>query len=164
MKTLYLIRHAKSSWKNAGLSDFERPLNSRGRNDAPIMGERLKKDNIIPDVIISSPAKRAWSTSRIIAKNLNISTDSINLNSDIYEANASTLLKIINQINDKYEKCFMFGHNPGITYFAELLTNTHFGNVPTCGIVGISFDLESWAMISSNMGSCIYYNYPKKIG
>jgi phosphohistidine phosphatase len=126
------------------------------------MGSRIKRDQIAPSAIITSPAKRAISTANIIADQIDFPKHSISSNSEIYEASASSLLKIINQFDEKHESYFMFGHNPGFTYLAELLTNRDFGNIPTCGVVGIQFELENWTMISSNTGNCIYYNYPKK--
>lgn len=160
MKNLYIIRHAKSSWKDASLTDFERPLNKRGDNDAPFMGQVLKNKGILPDLIISSPATRAKSTSSIIAQEIAYSGE-ILLDKRIYEASSSELLQLVNGIEDKYSSVFIFGHNPGFTYLAESLSGEYFGNIPTCGVVGISFDFEEWAMISSDTGSVFLYDFPK---
>lgn len=162
MIKLFLIRHAKSSWKNASLRDFDRPLNSRGKADLPEMGDRLKRDKISPNAIVTSPAKRAYTAAKSISDRLEFPLNNIQTEASIYEASASTLLNIINQFNDKHETYFMFGHNPGFTYLAESLSGEDFGNIPTCGIVGIEFPFDSWEMVSSGTGSCIYYNYPKK--
>ena len=162
MKTLYLIRHAKSSWKEISLRDFDRPLNSRGKKDAPEMGLRLKNSKINPDAIVTSPANRACTTAFSIAKELNFESNDIQLDASIYEASASTLLRVINKQKDIINVLFLVGHNPGITYLAELLSNESFGNIPTCAVVGITFPFDNWELISGGTGTCSYYNYPKK--
>ncbi|MCB0803291.1 MAG: histidine phosphatase family protein [Flavobacteriales bacterium] len=163
MKTLYLIRHAKSSWDEIGLSDFERPLNSRGKKDVLVMGQRLKEAGILPQIIISSSANRAFTTAQSLAAQIDFNLDSIEIEPRIYEASAKTLSSIINHIDDSKNIAFLIGHNPGFTYLAEDLTGEHFGNIPTCGIVGIEFPIESWQYVSNNSGTCISYDYPKKI-
>ena len=102
MKTLTIIRHAKSSWEQEGLSDFERPLNERGRRDAPVMAARLKQAVGQPELLVSSPALRAITTARVFADVLGISKDSIQLQSRIYEASVGTLLQIIQGFDDQY--------------------------------------------------------------
>lgn len=162
MKTLYLIRHAKSSWDNAFLKDFDRPLNARGKRDAPNMAKRLTRDQIFPDAIVTSPAKRAITTAKKIALGINFSKEKIESDPNIYEASSSTMLQIINKLDNQHNTYFLFGHNPSFTYLAEQLSGEYFGNIPTCGIVGIEFPFDSWDMISANTGNCIYHNYPKK--
>lgn len=162
MIRLYLIRHAKSSWKNTRLSDFDRPLNKGGKNDLPLMGNRLKRDLNIPNAIITSPANRACTTAKSIAEKLNFPVSQIIEEPQIYEASASTILNIVNQFNDQNKTYFVFGHNPGFTYLAEKLSGEYFGNIPTLGVVGIEFPFDSWQFVSAETGQCIYYNYPKK--
>ena len=123
MKTLYLIRHAKSSWKHPELTDFERPLNKRGRSDAPKMGRLLEKRKIIPDVFISSPAIRAAMTARIIADKLNYPLSDIQYADQIYEANAQELYDIIAGTDDQYSSAMLVGHNPGMTFLANSVSN-----------------------------------------
>ena len=161
MKELFIIRHAKSSWSDPGLSDFDRPLNSRGENDAPFMGDILTDRGFFADGIYSSTANRAITTARVIAEHTAYKGQIIKKDS-FYHASASDLLKEINRFDDAFNRVFMFGHNPGFTYLAEQLTNEGFGNVPTCGIVGVRFDFDSWALISSGTGDNFYYGYPKK--
>ncbi len=161
MKELFIIRHAKSSWAHQGLSDHERPLNNRGEVDAPLMGSILKGHNFIPDLIVSSTANRAQTTAKIIAVEL-ACTELIELESKIYEASAEQLLTLINQFDDQYNRIFIVGHNPGFTYLAEQLTDEYFGNLPTCGIVGVRFEFESWSYVSAGTGVNFYYDFPKK--
>lgn len=162
MRTLFLIRHAKSSWADPGMSDFDRPLNKRGKMNAPFMGKLLAKENILPDLIISSPAKRAITTAKKIAKEINYKNENILLNEKIYEASEKTLLKIINEISDKNKTVFMIGHNPGFTALLNYLTEENISNIPTCGIVEINFEIDSWKEVSNGMGKLVRFDYPKK--
>jgi phosphohistidine phosphatase len=163
MKTLYLVRHAKSSWKFPNLDDFDRPLNKRGKRDAPVMGKFLKERKILPDIIISSPAARAKKTAKIIAKALSYPKTDINFKKEIYEASAVGLLKIAAMINDKISSAMLFGHNPGMTYLANMLANVRIDNIPTCGVVCIELDIPSWNKISEDCGKLIFFEYPKNI-
>ena len=160
MKELYIIRHAKSSWGNAQLSDFDRPLNDRGRAAAPEMGGRLVAAGICPDVIISSSAVRALTTARLIASRFTSNIDIIE-ESELYHASTFLLLNIVNRLPDKFDKVFLVGHNPGLTNFAEYLSNEQFGNLPTAAVVGVRFDADSWKEISGSTGDCFLYDYPK---
>lgn len=162
MKTLYLIRHAKSSWETANLTDFDRPLNERGKKNAPEMGKFLKKENHYPDLILSSPAKRALKTARIIAEEIGYPKNKIEEEIKIYEASVSDLLKITNQLDEKLNTVFLFGHNPGFTDFLNYLTDESISNIPTCGIAKIEFEVDSWKKISGGTGKLVYFNSPKK--
>src|SRR4051794_25222051 len=121
MKTLILVRHAKSSWAQAGLSDFERPLNERGKKDAPEMAQRLKEKDIEIDQFVSSPARRAKKTAKLFAEELNKDKDDIKLVDDLYLATQSAFSSAVEQLDDKYETVALFSHNPGITEFASSL-------------------------------------------
>jgi phosphohistidine phosphatase len=160
-KTLYVNRHAKSSWDHPNLKDFDRPLNDRGERDAPEMGKRLKSKGIIPQLFVSSPAKRAITTARIIAKECGYSSDQIALEEDIYLASYSTLLGIVNGFDDRYDSIIIFGHNPGFTDLVEILTEEDIYNLPTCGICKITFPFDSWELISRGTGTLEYFDYPK---
>jgi phosphohistidine phosphatase len=164
MKTLYLVRHAKSSWDDSDLSDFERPLNERGKRDAPMMAERLKGNNILPEHFISSPAKRAASTSKHFAKVLGISEDEIQHDKKLYHASPADILYVVKNISDKYRSAILFGHNPGLTDVINNLIEGNFltDNVPTCGIAALSFDVKSWKDIITTKGKLLFYDYPKK--
>lgn len=161
MKELYIIRHAKSSWGNSQLKDFDRPLNERGLIAAPEMGDRLVHHGNVPDVIISSTAVRAITTAKLIEERFKSPLD-IMEESKLYHASTFSLLDIVNGISDKFDKVFLVGHNPGLTDFSEYLTNKHFGNLPTAAVVGIRFDFDSWNLISGSTGDCFLFDYPKK--
>ncbi len=161
MKNLYIIRHAKSSWKDLNLSDFDRPLNKRGKKDAPFMGELLKNKNIIPDIIISSPALRAKKTAQTIASKINFN-NSIIYDNNIYEASLITLINILKIINDTIDTIFLFGHNPSLNMLVNDFINDFYENIPTCGIIQIEFNCNSWQNISSDNAKLINFDYPKK--
>jgi phosphohistidine phosphatase len=162
MKTLYLVRHAKSSWKNPSLADFERPLNKRGKRDAPLMGKKLHEAGIKPGVIISSTAVRAFKTAKIIAMEIDFSTKRINKKESIYLADVPTLIKVIRKIGDKTEQAMLFGHNPGLTMLANYLTNESVENIPTCGVFCIDFEINSWKEVGQGSGKMVFFGYPKK--
>ena len=162
MKRLYLIRHAKSSWKDPNLQDFERPLNKRGKGDAPLMGQHLNSHQVRPDLIISSSAKRALKTARIIAKAIGFPKEQIVTDESIYEAGVSSLLQVIHHIDEAANQIMLFGHNPGLTMLAESLTNAVIENIPTCGIFCVDFDITSWKDVKAGTGTMVFFDYPKK--
>ncbi len=162
MKTLYLIRHAKSSWKDFSIKDHDRPLNKRGKRDAPFMGKLLNKRSIFPDLIVSSTANRALTTAKIIAKEITYPIDKIRTISDIYEASIPDLERVLYGLDDSVDKVFLFGHNPSITYFAnEFETKEYIDNVPTCGIVHLEFPIDSWQKFMLGEGKVISLTIPK---
>jgi phosphohistidine phosphatase len=160
-KQLLLIRHAKSDWGSASLTDFNRPLNRRGNTNAPEMAERMVKQRIVPQLIVSSPAVRALTTARYFAKTWHIQSEDIVEEKAIYEANIKTLLTVVNQLDDQFEQIALFGHNPGLTDLANYLSNGHIYNMPTCSVVIIEFPFESWKEISSDTGKIVLFDYPK---
>ncbi|MCH7678028.1 histidine phosphatase family protein [candidate division KSB1 bacterium] len=162
MKKLTLIRHAKSSWKYPNLDDLDRPLNKRGKRDAPMMGKRLAKDKVLPDLMISSPAKRAWKTAKIIAREVGFENKTIDKNSALYEAGVSELIQVIQKIDNKYNDVIIFGHNPGFNSLSHYLTNYEVDNIPTCGVFVIEFNVNSWKEVSQRKGKFISFDYPKK--
>ncbi|MFB1023508.1 MAG: histidine phosphatase family protein [Vicingaceae bacterium] len=162
MKELYLIRHAKSSWGNSELKDFDRPLNHRGLVSAPEMGRRLSTKNLIPDAIFSSTAVRAMSTAKLVRDQLG-SHVKIVKEPNAYHASAFLLLQIVNSVSNDLNSVFLVGHNPSLTDFAEYLTNEQFGNLPTAAVVGIRFSIEDWGLVSGSTGTLVFYDYPKKI-
>lgn len=162
MKDLLLIRHAKSSWSNAGLKDYDRPLNERGLLAATEMGKRLVSFKINPDCILSSPAKRAISTAELIAREYQNNIKIIE-EPKLYHASTSLLLQVVNQVSNDYNRVFLVGHNPGLTDFAEYLSNQHFGNLPTAAVVGIRFEFDDWSLISGSTGEIILYDFPKNL-
>ncbi len=160
MKTLYIIRHAKSSWKDIALDDFDRPLSQRGRDDALLMANKLVELNIFPDLIISSPSKRTKCTINIIAPHLGYKKDIV-YDDKIYESNMINLKKIVRNLDNKNNSVFLFGHNPGLNMLAEDLCG-FFKNIATTGIVAINFDCDSWSEISNQNSKFSEYIYPKK--
>lgn len=163
MKYLYLIRHAKSSWDNPSQTDFERTLNERGEKDAPQMALLLKSKNIDPDYIISSPAVRAFTTAEIFAEHFEYPDSKIFCDARIYEASTRDLAEVVQQISDEYETAFLFGHNPGISNFANLLSNKPIEDMPTCAIAGLALDVESWSKLERYCGKLIMFEYPRKL-
>ncbi|MHB1177916.1 MAG: SixA phosphatase family protein [Daejeonella sp.] len=160
-KQLLLVRHAKSDWGNNNLTDFKRPLNSRGGKNAPEMALRLKKKGIMPQQIISSPALRAITTAELFAEVLGLEKTDIIKEMEIYEALPSTLLNVINNLDDKSSFTALFGHNPAITYIVRDLCNSDLDNIPTCGMVLIRFLFDNWNMVSAGTGELIFFDYPK---
>ena len=163
MKTLFIIRHAKSSWDASNLDDYERPLNDRGKRDAPRMGKRFKEKDIHPDLLLSSPAKRALSTAKRIAKELKYSKDDIKTDRRLYHADEETILTVIREIKDNKNVVMVFSHNPGLTEFVNTLMNGELDidNVPTCGVVAFQFDLVSWKDVDWGKGKLLFFDYPK---
>lgn len=162
MKKLYLVRHAKSSWDNPNLDDHERPLNSRGKRDAPYMANLINGKIELPDLIISSTAKRAITTAEIFAEVFCIKTDKLIRDKNLYNASSYELLSIINQLPDEFHRAMIFAHNPGLTMLTNRLGDKYIDNIPTCGLVEISFEVNSWKEIDYNKGNIVKFEYPKK--
>ena len=161
MKTLYLIRHAKSSWKFPALHDFDRPLNRRGKHDAPMMGQRLRQRYIVPDLILCSPAKRTKRTAQAIGKAVGYPTSAIIYPRAIYEASAEEMIKILQAIDDRINTVMLVAHNPGLTELANRLTAHYIDNVVTTGVVAIQFSVTHWKEIADVPGQFLWYDYPK---
>jgi len=165
MKTLYLIRHAKSSWDDPDLGDFERPLNKRGKKDAPNMAKRLKEKRVTPDLMISSPAIRAFDTCKEFAKILDYDKDKIKTEKRLYHANEDQILTVIRELKDRErdeeEVVILFGHNPGLTEFANVLLNESIDNIPTCGIVKAHLKIDRWKDASIGCGALESFDFPK---
>ena len=163
LKTLLLIRHAKSSWDDISQSDFERPLNERGKTDAPKMAARLRKRDIKIDAFISSPAKRAKKTAEYFIKEFGEKTDDIILVSALYDAGTNNFSDTVKDIDDKYKSAAVFSHNPGITAFANLLVEkVNIDNMPTCSIFAVKADVEKWKDFSKAKKEFLFFDYPKK--
>ena len=133
MKTLYLLRHAKSSWSFDELSDQERPLNDRGRDDAPLMGKALAKRRICPDLVVSSPAVRAMSTAVLVAREMQYPHDKIVVEPGIYGAEMNDLLAIIRNLPNAAGSVLLVGHNPTMTETANELSPSALKEMPTAG-------------------------------
>lgn len=165
MKKLYLIRHAKSSWDNPNGNDFDRPLNERGKREAPQMAKLLKQRKVLPDRLITSPALRAWTTCEIFANVLNVDQHKIEKTEKLYHASPDTWLSILRGLKehpaDKEDVVLMFGHNPGITEFANELLSVTIDNIPTCGIVSATLKIKTWKEIGLGSGTMDAFDYPK---
>ncbi|MCA4900520.1 MAG: SixA phosphatase family protein [Bacteroidota bacterium] len=166
MKKLYIIRHAKSSWEDPDLSDFDRPLNDRGKRDAPRMARRLKEKRLTPDIVLTSPARRAKDTCHIFCKGLGFIKSKIEEKPGLYHASDDEILKVIHTLKDRTgddeENVLIFGHNPGLTEFANRLSNENIDNIPTAGVVCISLSANKWKHIEWGSGKLVFFDFPKK--
>jgi phosphohistidine phosphatase len=163
MKTLYLVRHAKSDREDTDLSDIDRPLNKRGYRDAHTMSALMKEKKLLPDLIITSPAIRAISTALIFCRNFNLNYSTLVINSNLYRTDVKHYIDIISQTDNQFNSIILFGHNPIITDLANSLTSSFIENIPTCGIVGIapSENNKNWKNFSDKAGELILYDFPK---
>lgn len=161
MRTVILVRHAKSDWGNPGLEDFDRPLSERGKSDAPVMAQRLLDRQLKPDAIIASPAKRAAKTARYFAKACKISKGDIIYKEELYLAEPAVFFEVIEKAKDKFSCIALFSHNFGITQFANLLTDTRVDNIPTCGIFAVKADCKKWADFRDAPKTFLFFDYPK---
>ena len=161
MKQLLLVRHAKSSWDDLGMNDFDRPLNDRGKRDAPVMAERLSNKKIKVDAFISSPAKRAARTAKIFAKEFKTKKDDIIYKTELYLASENIFYDVIAKTDDEFESIAVFSHNPGLTDFANDLTEIKIDNVPTCGVFAVKIDAKHWADIKDAKKEFWFFDYPK---
>jgi phosphohistidine phosphatase len=162
MKTLFLLRHAKSSWDDPLISDFDRPLNKRGKSEAVVMGKFMKANGINPELIVSSSAKRARKTAKRISREIKYPKDKIIQEDTIYEATVRKLLEIIIRLNDKYSEVMLIGHNPGFSNLAAVFTDSEMpGDITTCGLLAIDFDIASWKDITKSHGVKMFYYYPE---
>lgn len=162
MKTLYLARHAKSSWKHPELDDFERPLNKRGHRDAPVIGQILKNLKVSPDLIISSPAMRAAATAKIIAKAIGYPSKHIVYDKQIYLADEASIFEVIKNIDNSVVKAMIFGHNPVLTVMANVIADYPVSNLPTCAVFCADLNISSWDKVKEKCGKFKLFEYPKK--
>ncbi|MFP7753051.1 SixA phosphatase family protein [Thermodesulfobacteriota bacterium B35] len=163
MKRLLLCRHAKSSWKDPSLTDRQRPLNRRGKRDAPLMGEWLATRGVRPDAVVSSPARRARKTAKHLARKLGYPPARIRIVEAIYGATPGVLLDCIREFDPAWEQVLMVGHNNEFTVLANILGDLEIGNVPTCGVVCLDFAVASWQDAGEGGGILVFFDYPKKI-
>lgn len=161
MKTLFLVRHAKSSHAKNGQRDIERPLNERGMKDAAMMAERLLLKKFSIDAFISSPAKRAFTTSNIFAKVFGIPKANIIIENILYEADSETFSELVKNIDDHFSGIALFSHNPGISYFVHSLTDKKIYGMPTCGVFGVEADIDSWKDFEQADKKFLYFDFPK---
>lgn len=161
MLRLTLVRHAKSSWSDPEVADFERPLNERGRRDAPAMALRVRRLRRLPNHLVSSPALRAITTARAFGEALGIAFDSIELRPRIYEASRDTLARIVRELPAGARHVMMFGHNPGFSELANWLATCPFDDMPTCAVASLELQIGDWRELGPGCGRLAHYLYPK---
>lgn len=165
MKRLVLIRHAKSSWKDPLLGDFDRPLNKRGERDAPNMAKRLKEKKIFPDTVLSSPSFRTRATCNVFCETLNFDTSKVIFDRSLYHADTSNFYQVLSTLKDlpdTEEVVLLFGHNPGLTEFSNSLFDAEIENVPTCGVVCGTLKISRWKELQPHSGVLDFFDYPKR--
>ena len=163
MKTLTLLRHAKSSWDDSGLADHERPLNDRGMRDAPEMARRIHEAAIRPSLIVSSPARRTWETAKALANEISYPLEFLQRDNKLYLASVDTLIDYIGQQDIGFNNVVLVGHNPGITDLANFLSPGVTRNMPTCGVVSVTIDSDDWDLRKDRAVTLDLYEYPKRL-
>lgn len=161
MKTLLIVRHAKSSWADFNQPDQERPLNERGKKDAPQMAKRIKERGIKVDHLVSSPAKRAHKTAKLFAEEFSLDNDGIQIAPQLYEAQPAAFYGVVSALSDKKDIVALFSHNPGITAFANALTEVQVADMTTCAIFAVSIPGNTWSSFKDADKQFLFYDYPK---
>jgi len=165
MKRLTLVRHAKSDWSLPGQQDWDRPLNKRGQRDAPEMARRLRSRRLRPDLVLTSPAVRAITTATVMARELRLDVSRVAQDERLYLASAQDLMKVVRELGGDATHLMVFGHNPGITDFANRLSvGDQIDNLPTCGVFTATFDISSWDALEWATGEDAQFDYPKNQG
>lgn len=162
MKTLTLVRHAKSSWKDSSLADRDRPLNKRGERDAPVMARRIAAAGIRPSLIVSSPAVRAWRTAKAVAREIGYPIEFLQRESGLYLASLREIQEVLAAQDEKFNSLMLIGHNPGLTSFANFLVPGLTDNVPTAGVVSVNINQDDWNLDEQPLADLVLFDYPKK--
>lgn len=163
MKDILLIRHAKSSWSDPSLEDKKRPLNNRGKRDAPFMAAYIRECGLIPDILLSSPAKRAYSTAKHFHKEFESELSNFTKETDLYFGSESDWLYLINAVSEEHRCPAFFSHNPTITYFANSFQGDNFDNIPTCGVVHLKSTAQEWKDVDYGNTKIINHYFPKLV-
>jgi phosphohistidine phosphatase len=161
MKTLLLLRHAKSSWKDASIRDFDRPLNQRGLKTAPVVGRLMRKRKLHPDLVLSSPAERARQTTELVLAAAGLEVE-VRYDERIYEATVARLIEVVTQIDDDANMAFLVGHNPGVEEMVKSLTGEA-RSMPTASLVSIELDIEKWSKVRAGTGRLVWLVKPKEL-
>jgi phosphohistidine phosphatase len=161
VKTLFLVRHAKSSRDDPSLPDRERPLDDRGHQDAPTMGKRLGKRGVKPDLLLSSPALRALTTAQLIADEIAYSRKNIVVDERLYAAGPDDLIAVICALDDKLDRVMLFGHNPAFADLAHRLSS-EIADMPTCAVAEFRFDAKTWADVGGTAPAKVKLDAPRK--
>jgi len=162
MRRLTLVRHAKSSWKNAALADVDRPLSGRGKRDAPRMGEYLASRGVLPDIILTSPARRARKTAQLLAAAMPAAVP-ILCEAALYPASAESLLERVRALDDTWQHVMLIGHNPGLTDFASQIATAGGASLPTCGVLVADLAVDSWREAGPGCGRTVLAVAPKQL-
>ncbi len=164
LRRLTLVRHAKSDWSLPGQEDWDRVLNKRGQQDAPEMARRLRSRKLRPDLILTSPAVRALTTASIMARELKVPAEHIGQDERLYLAERAQLLEVVHELGGTAGHVMVFGHNPGITEFANRLSaGEHIDNMPTCAVFTAVFALEDWSALDWGTGQEAEFDYPRNL-
>ena len=165
MKTVYIVRHAKSSWEYRGIEDIDRPLKKRGILDAHLLSGILKDRIIRPDIFVSSSANRALHTAMIFAENFTYPLANLKIKKSLYSFSDGYLIKTIMALDDAFDTVMVFSHDHGISTFVNKFGSKRISHVPTCGVIGIQFDIKHWKSINKNKtikkGKTILFETPK---
>ena len=161
MKRLFLLRHAKSSWDDPRLADFDRPLNERGRRAAPVVGRFMREQNVQPDLVLCSPAERARQTAALIAEAASLSAP-VRFDERIYDATAARLFEVVSQAEEGAGELLLVGHNPGMEELLELLTGEA-RRMPTAALARIHLDADEWARLGARSGRLEWHVKPKDL-
>lgn len=161
MRTLYICRHAKSSWADPGQDDFDRPLNERGLHDAPLMAKIFRERGEPVDLIVTSPAVRALTTARFFARELKLENAFVQ-EPRLFHATYTTINAIVNALPANAQRVMLFGHNPGFTEVLAHFTGEYVDNLPTCGLARIDFTLNEWELAGRDLGTLVWFDYPKR--
>ncbi|HSU28233.1 MAG TPA: histidine phosphatase family protein [Chitinophagaceae bacterium] len=161
MKQVLLVRHAKSSWDEPGVPDIDRPLNERGKRDAPVMAHRMLDKKIAIDAFVTSPARRAQKTAGIFAKTFKADKDKLIVKAELYGAGDAGFFDVIHHLDEKLDSVAIFSHNPGLTDFANTLTETRIDNIPTSGVFAVRSDCKKWEDFQGSKIEFLFFDYPK---
>lgn len=164
MKHLYLVRHAKSDWSDGTMTDFDRPLNERGKKDAPRMGEHLKTvRGVVLDGVLCSTAKRAKTTAKLMLNGMDFPFGNVVWHEEIYGGKTTDLLTLIQAVDGRCDALMVIGHNPDMTGLVGFLCGEEIEDMSTCAVCGMAFDVDSWEAISKSKGQRLFFDRPKNI-
>lgn len=164
MKLLYIVRHAKSSWANPGQADFDRPLNERGKQDAPLMGRWLKKLKVCPDIVAVSTAERTRQTAQLLLEAMSCAPATLQYLDHLYHALPVQIEAVVRAFPQTVQTAMVVAHNPGVTEFVNDMNELfRVDNMPTCGIAGIRVEADDWRHFASAAKEIFLFEYPKKL-
>ena len=162
MRTVCFVRHAKSSWDNPALDDIDRPLNPRGKKDAPAMAKRMQEQHIVPDLLVTSPSKRTRKTASYFRKEFGLTKQDVIIDLSLYDATPDDIVAVVQHLDNSKRKVFVFGHNPTLTFLANRFPGVRIDNVPTCGIFQVKSMAPTWDKWVPEECTFIAFYYPKQ--